>query len=225
MAGQDSIEHPSPDSTASQSLLLPDVEVDILEVVPAPRRPRRFRSWVVRSIVLLFTLLLGVAIGLGGIFWYGLGGEGAVTIIPPTARGSLIVEVDKEFLTQIARNDVANAGLPGKVANVNVNLENGAMMIVTGDDTYSVLGLSLTRHFTVDVQPYVQECVMQVRVTHADLDGLPVTTFAQEFEGSANRQLAEKPAGLPDGFTYCTVGVRTEPGGLFITYLATPVKQ
>lgn len=224
MAGQDSKDDPSSDSTASQSLLLPEIEVDILEVVPAPRRLRRFKPWIVKGGVLLLTLLLGVAIGFGAIFWYGLRGEGAVTIIPPTVHGSLIVEVNKEFLTQIARNDIANAGLPGKVENVNVDLENGAMMVVTGDDVYSMLGISLTRHFTIDVQPYVQACVMQIRVTHADLGGLPVTTFAQAFEGSANRQLAEKPAGLPGGFTYCTVGVRTEPGGLFVTYLATPVK-
>lgn len=205
--------------------LLPDVEVDILEVVPALPRPRRFRSCVGRVVVMLLTLLLGVAIGLGAIFWYGLSGEGPVTIIPPSARGSLVAEVDKSFLTQLVRNNVASSGLPGQVENVNVDLETGAMIVVTGGDVYSVLGLSVTRHFTVDVQPYVQSCVMQVRITHADLGGLPVTTFVQMFQGNVNQQLARKPVGLPSGFTYCTVGVRTEPGGLFVTYLATPVKQ
>jgi hypothetical protein len=71
------------------------------------------------------------------------------------------------------------------------------------------------------VQPYVQDCMLQMRVLSADLGGIPVTSFAQSFQGGIDQQLAVKPAGLPGGFAYCTVGVRTEPGGMFITYQAT----
>lgn len=189
--------------------------------VRSPRSRRRGR--LSRIIVPLFMLLLGIAIGLSALLWYGFSGEGPLVIIPPSARGNVIIEADKDFVTQLVQKDLADAGLPGQVTNVQVELERGAEIIITGSDTYSLLGAQLTRHFTVNVQPYVQSCTLQMRVTHADLGGIPVTTTVQSFEGDINRQLGQKPDTLPGGFTYCTVGVRTEPGGLFITYQATPV--
>jgi hypothetical protein len=214
-----------------QPILFADEEIVLLKSGRPPRlqRFRRTRRWLRsragRIVVPLLALLVGLAIGLTSILWYGLSGEGPVLVIPPSVRGNLIIEADKSFVTQLVRKDLASAGLPGQVKNVTVDLDHGAMIVIQGDDVYSVLGVAVSRHFTVDVQPYVHSCILQVRVTHADLGGIPVTTFVQSFQGNINQELAQKPAGLPNGFTYCTVGVRTEPVGMFITYEAIPVSQ
>lgn len=199
-------------------------------ISPATRRKpwyktrRWLRSRTGRVVIPLLTLLIGLAIGFTSVIWYGLSGEGSLVLVAPAAQGNLVVDANRAFVTQLVRNNLADAGLPGSVRNVTVDLKHGAQLVVQGDDTYSLMFLTLTKHFTIDLQPYVQACVVQVRITHADLSGIPVTTFAQSFQGGINRQLAQKPTGLPGGFTYCTVGVRTEPGGMYVTYQATPVK-
>ncbi len=196
-----------------------------------PRRQRleRTRRWLRsrpgRVVIPLLTLLLGLAIGLTSVIWYGLSGEGPLVAVVPAAQGNLIVDANKDFVGQLVRNNLTNAGLPGKVQNVKVTLKHGALIVVEGDDVYPVLFTTITKHFTIDVQPYVQTCILQVRITHADLSGIPVTTFVQSFQDRINQQLGKKPAGLPGGFTYCTVGVSTEPGGMYITYRAIPVSQ
>lgn len=224
-----------PPLPAPQAIRFPDRESDVL--VPAPVAPiplrrtflgrtrRVLRSRVARVLIPLLTLLLGVAIGLGSVIWYGLSGEGKLVTVVPAGQGNLIVDANQSFVSQLVRNNLLNAGLPGKVQNVTVELEHGAKIIIQGDDVYPILFMNVTKHFTIDVQPYVHNCVLQVRITHADLSGIPVTTFVQTFQNKINQQLAKKPAGLPSDFTYCTVGVTTEPGGMYITYLAVPIKK
>lgn len=188
-----------------------------------PRLRRFLRSRSGRILLPLLALVLGGAVGLSSLIWYGLSGEGPLVIVPPSARGNLIIEADKDFVTQLVRNDLNKAGLPGKVEHIKVTLQRGALLVVEGDDAYAVFGVGVSRHFTVNVQPYVQACILQVRVLSANLGGIPVTTFVQSFQGNINRQLAAKPTGLPVGFAYCTVNVRTEPGGMFVTYQAVPL--
>jgi len=220
-----------------QPILFTDIEVDIVVTEreqTGPARPARFRKtrrWLRsrpgRIVIPVVTLLLGLVIGLSSLLWYGLSGEGPVVIVPPAATGSILVEVNKDFLTQVVRNNIASsaASLPGKLENVNLTLKSGAQMIITGDDVYSVLGIQLSRQLTIDVQPYVQSCLVETRITHADLGGIPITTFVQSFSGNINKQFAIKPSGLPAGFSYCTSGVRTEAGGMFITYQAKALSQ
>lgn len=188
-------------------------------------RPRWPQSRPGRIIGLVLIFLLGVAVGLSALFWYGLSGEGQIVIVPQarSGQGNVIVEANAAFVTQLVRQDLANAGLPGEVRDVQVQLKHGAEMIISGENVNTVFGVTLSRHFTVYMQPYVKTCILQARVLRADLGGIPVTTFVQSLQGSINQQLAQKPSGLPEGFFYCTVGVRTEPGGLFITYQATPL--
>lgn len=218
-----------PNSNSTRQIPQPILFSGVLDVeeiqVQVPTRPRRLnRARLLRIGVPLLTFLLGLAIGLTSLLWYGLSATGPLVIVPPSAaQGDLIIEADKSFVTQLVRNDLSTAGLPGKVENVSVDLDHGAKMVIQGDDLYSVFGVNVSRHFTITVQPYVQRCVLQMRVLSADLGGISVTGFAQSFQGKINQDLAVKPAGLPGGFTYCTVGVRTEPGGMFITYRASAV--
>lgn len=222
-----------PQPQPPQAILFSDRESDNLLdaqlVLPPVRRQRlrRTRRWLRsrsgRVVIPLLALLIGLAAGLTSVIWYGLSGEGSLVTIVPAAQGNLVVDANKDFVSQLVRNDVMNAGLPGHVQNVTVTLKHGAALVIQGDDAYPVVFLTVTKHFTVDIQPYVKSCILQVRITHADLSGIPVTTFVQTFQSKINQELAAKPAGLPGGFTYCTVGVSTEPGGMYITYQAVPV--
>lgn len=226
---------PRPAAPLPQAILFTDRESDVFSTEPIARSPVRrqflgrtrrvLRSRAARILIPLFTLLLGIAIGLTSVIWYGLSGEGPLVAVVPAAQGNLVVDANQGFVSQLVRNNLLNAGLPGQVRNVTVELEHGAKIIIQGDDIYPLFFMNVTKHFTVDVQPYVQNCLLQVRITHADLAGIPVTTFVQTFQSKINQQLAKKPAGLPSDFTYCTVGVTTEPGGMYITYLAAPIKK
>jgi hypothetical protein len=199
-----------------------------LQPVPAERRPRlaKLRSWLRtrrgRIIVPLVALLLGFGLGLSAILWYGYSGEGQVVIVPAPRTGDIIIEADRAFITDLVEKNMSASGLPGAVKNVRVDLVDGDRMTINGDDVYNLLTAQFSRHFTLIVQPYVQSCVLQIHIVHADTGGIPVTGFAQAFQNGINQQLQKKPAGLPGGFTYCTTGVRTEPVGMFITYQATP---
>lgn len=217
-----------------QPILFSEIEIEVLDdTTRTPTRGnqrfKRTRSWLRsrtgRIIIPAVALLVGLSIGLSSLLWYGLSGAGSLVIIPNAAQGNLIVEVDKSFLTQLVSQDISSAGLPGQVRNVSIALARGDALTVQGDDAYTVLGLSLSRHFVVGIQPYVKSCVLQVRVTSANLGGIPVTGFVQLFQNKINQQLSKKPAGLPDGFTYCTASVRTETGGMFVTYKATAVTK
>ncbi len=196
---------------------------------PAPGNPRfnRVRGWLRsrtgRVVIPLFTLLLGMVLGIFALFLYGSSGEGQIVLVPVSTKGDIIVEADKAFLTQLVRKNLSDSGMPGQIRNVEVDLVHGDQMTVNGDDSFSLLGVEVSKHFTFVIQPYVSSCVLQIHIVHADFSTIPVTGFAQTIESHINQQLQQKPQGLPNGFQYCTRGVRTEPTGMFVTYSATPV--
>ena len=196
---------------------------------PAPSNPRfaRFRewqkSWSGRVVIPIVALCVGMMLGIGAVFLYGLSSEGQIVIVPSPAKGNMVVETDKAFLTQLVTVNLRDSGLPGQIENVQVGLSQDDQMMVNGDDVFSVLGIGVARHFRFVVQPYVNSCFLQVHIVHADFSNIPVTGFAHIFESHINQQLLTKPEGLPTGFQYCTTGVRTEPSGMFVTYTAKPV--
>ncbi len=199
------------------------------EAQTASSKPRfaRVRAWLRsrtgRVVIPIVTLLVGTVFGIFANVLFGVSGDGSIIIVPGPAKGDIVVEADKAFLTQLVLKNLSNSGMPGQIENVDVNLSKGNQMTVSGDDGFSVLGVGVTRHFTFVVQSYVSSCVLQVHIVHADFSNIPITRFAKGFESQINQQLQKKPEGLPEGFQYCTTGVRTEPAGMFITYKATPI--
>ncbi len=182
------------------------------------------RRWTWRIVFPLITWLIGLLMGFIILLLVVVGGDGQLHATPKIpATGNIIVEADRTFLTHLVTQNLKTSGIPGTVKNVQVTLIHGDQMTITGDDEFSVLGIDMTRNFTLVVQPYVTSCVLQVHVVHADVGSIPVTGFVSMFETEINSQLRAKPQGLPTGFTYCTVGVRTETGGLFVSYSATPI--
>ena len=196
---------------------------------PAPHKPRfaRVRGWLRgrtgRIVVPIITLLIGVVLGIAAILLYGLLGEGQIVSVPAPAKGDIIVEADKAFLTLLITKNLRDSGLPGQIENVSVDLASSDQMTVNGDDSFGVLGVGVSKHFMFVIQPYVRSCVLQIHIVQADFSGIPATGFARILESNINQQLQKQPQGLPSGFQYCATGVRTEPAGMFVMYSATPI--
>ena len=212
---------------------LPSMPGSSISQPQLPRPKQRFakiRTWLrtrTGRIVVPFTaLLLGIFLGVLGLLLYALAISGDQPLIatpPPPTVGNIIVQADSTYLTHLVEQNLRAAGMPGNIRNVRVNLVYGAQMTITGDDQLSLLGIGVTRQFTLVVQPYVSSCNLQMHVIHADVSKIPVTGLVSAFENSVNQQLRAKSP-LPQGFTYCATGVRTEPGAIFITYTATPTQ-
>jgi len=174
-------------------------------------------------------LVVGIAVGSGGVFFYflSIAGDRQIQQAPPVvvvpgSNGAIIVQASSTYITQLIRKNITSSGLPGDVKNIQVKLVHNGPITVTGDDQLSFLGVGLTRHFSLQVQPVVNACQLQVHVVHADLEGIAVTGFVSTFEGQINKQLHVDTSNFPNGFTYCLTNVRTEPQGIFATYSATP---
>ena len=197
------------------------------QTVPGKLRFPRGRAWLRsrtgRTVIPVVTLLVGIVLGIFSFFLFGESGAEPIIVVPASSKGDIIVKADRAFLTQLVTKNLNSSGLPGQIQSVDVNLTQGNQMIVSGEDMLSILGVGVTRHFTFIVRPYVSSCVLQIHIVRADFSNIPVTGFAQGFESHINKQLRKKPEGLPNGFRYCTIGVRTEPAGMFVTYSATPM--
>ncbi len=191
------------------------------------RQIRWLRAWLRsragRITIPLVALLIGILLGVVVLLLIGISGDGRRVVTTTVGSGDLIVEANKTYLTAIVSQNLRSAGMPGTIENVVVTLSQGDQFTVDGDDAFSVLGIGVSKHFSLVVQPYIHACSLQVHVVSANLSGIPVTGFVQSFESNINAQLQEKPGGLPTGFQYCATGVRTQPDGLFVTYSATPV--
>ncbi len=203
----------------------PDHETIKLPPEPTPRPPR-FR-WLPtrRAILPLATFLAGMLTTLIILLVVVslIGGNRPPVSNPSSSKGDIVIQVGPAYITHLVARNLQTAGLPGTVKNVQVTLVAGDQATVQGDDEFSTFGLTFTRHFTIVVEPYTNNCQLQIRVLHADLSGIPVTNFVTSFEGQINQQLHVNTTSFPSGFTYCDVGVRTTPSGLFVTYAATPI--
>lgn len=200
----------------------------ITRLITPPKRPKRLPGFAL--LLMSLALVVGVAMGAGGVFFYflSIAGDRQVQQTPPVVpllgnNGAIVVQASGTYITQLIRKNITSSGLPGDVKNIQVKLVHNGPITVTGDDQLNFLGLSVTRHFSLQVQPVVNACQFEVHVVHADLEGIPVTGFASTFEGQINQQLHVDTSNFPNGFKYCLTTVRTEPQGIFATYSATPV--
>lgn len=195
----------------------------------APAKPlhqAEKRSWMFW--VLLGSLfLLGMLCGIGSVAGYILvlaQGDYVLDGQAVPAQGQIVVHADRSYITHLLEQNIDSAGIPGHVKNVRVRLVRNGPITVTGENEVSVLGIAVTRRFSIDIRLVVTACHLQVRVERADLEGIPITTFVAVFEQSINEQLQERATTLPKGFTYCMTGASTEPTEVIIIYSAVPIK-
>ena len=187
----------------------------------APLR-RWMRSRTGRIIIPLVALFLGIIVGISSLFLYGLSGDGQALPVPGPGKTDISVVADKAFIASLINTNLRQSGLPGTVQNIQLDLASGDQLTINGDDAFNVMGLGFTKHFTVVVQPYINNCSLQIHVIHADLSSIPVTGFVSTFESSVNQQFQQKPTSLPQGFQYCATSVSTQPAGILLTYSAIP---
>jgi hypothetical protein len=179
-----------------------------------------------RVILFIVAFLLGVIITLAGLFGYILffasGNTKPVASSSSNAAGAILIETKATYMTQVVQKNMTTASLPGKLSDAQVSFTHNGPMVITANLQIGILGLTTTRQLTLSLQPYISSCQLHLHVIQADLQGLPITAFAQSFEGQINDQMQLKPTGLPAGFNYCVSNVHTEPDGLYLTYSATP---
>jgi hypothetical protein len=210
-------EPPTDDESASTTLLTQE---------PPPAGKGRFGPLSLKRItILIVAFVAGFLLALLGVLGYLLFFAADVAPIPTASsskNGSISAQASSAFVTALIQKNINNAGLPGKVQNVQVSLTHNGPLIVTGDMHMNVLGVDTLRHMTVTLQPYISACQIHVHVLHVDVQGFPLPFLAQTVETKINQQMQLNVSGLPAGFTYCATNVHTETSGLFLTYAAVP---
>jgi hypothetical protein len=196
---------------------------DLAPPVAGPRPPRGY-LWL-RSLLFAGIFFLGVVVGIAAVLLYtsSIANEGQpVTSETSSGNGAITVQVSASYIAQVVEKTLASSGIPGSVTHVRVTLAQKNSITVTGDDQLAVMGVGVTRHFSLQLQAFVHSCQLQMHVLHADLGGIPLTGFVTLFESQINEQLQLTPSSFPKGFTYCVTDVRTRSQELLITYSAKP---
>ncbi|HEY7417402.1 MAG TPA: hypothetical protein VH593_19620 [Ktedonobacteraceae bacterium] len=174
---------------------------------------------------MLIGLIPGIIIGVVGVLLFISSSHPSPAPASQGVNGNLTLtlQFSQAYLSKLAQQHVSSGSdLPGTVSNVQIKTTHNAPIVITADDQIVVIGLSVTRPITIDVQPYVQNCKVHMHVTHADLAGVPLTAFSASLEDQLNQQLVINSSALPHGFTYCATSVNTEDTGVFVTLTATP---
>nr|BBH91851.1 hypothetical protein KTA_00500 [Thermogemmatispora argillosa] len=189
---------------------------------PPPPQQSRARGWLPLGTFLL-GMLCGACALLVTLFLF-LGADRPPLASAPPDRSELVLQLSSAYLTALVTRSLPQVGLPGQVSHVRLTLQPGALIEVMGDETLTLLGVSVTRPLTLQIQPLTSACHLQVHLLHADWGGLPVTWLAAPLEARLNELLTRQPApaGLPSGFRYCAVAARTTADALWITYSAEP---
>ncbi len=191
---------------------------------PQSARPRVGCSF--SCLALLLGLLSGLLIGTLGTLLYISSAHD--TSAPPSQsvpdEAAIIVQLSPTYISQIVTKEASQASIPGSLKNIQVTTAHSAPITIGGDGQISFMGFMVTKHVTIQLQPVIRACQLQVSITHADLSSIPVTSFVSSFEYQINQQLSNnsKSSSLPQGFVYCVTNVRTETSGIFVTYSATP---
>ncbi|GAC1635655.1 MAG: hypothetical protein NVS4B7_21770 [Ktedonobacteraceae bacterium] len=188
---------------------------------PAPHQSRgkRLRSVAIRASLFLAGMVFGIIALLLTLLVIS-GNRPVLSTAQSPQRSDILIQAGNQYITHLIQRDLQASGLVN-TSNVTVTMAQGDQMTISGDEQI-LFGVS--RPFSVIVQPIIRSCQLEMHVLHADLAGIPITSFIVNFEGRINQELFAKSGSLPNGFEYCKTSVRTDPRqGLFITFSAKPV--
>jgi hypothetical protein len=179
-------------------------------------------------LLLLPGLLAGLLIGAVGTLLY----ISSIHDTPVPAAQSvpsaaaIVVQLSPTYLSQLATKEASQANVPGTLTNIRVTMAHNAPVTISGNDQISFMGIAVTRPVTMQMQPVIHACRLQVSITHADFSGIPLTSFVSSFEQQVDQELANNADDslLPKGFVYCVTNVHTEANGVFVTYSARPMQ-
>jgi hypothetical protein len=186
--------------------------------VPGRRRGPRW-PFVLALLMLIFGFLMGLIVSLLFVMTHST--QTSPIVASSSKTGNILVQAQPGLLTLITEQSLPSAGIPGNFSNIHFQLANGDLMTMTGTYTYTIFGIGLTQPFSMQMQPYIHSCQLQVHVTSVDIAGLSITSFVNSFEGKINQELKLPASGLPGGLAYCMSGVRTQSSGLFVTVKVT----
>jgi len=195
---------------AASTKLLPENQ-PLSESKPLRRGLRRlFRS------VLIFFIGLIVGMLILSISLLSIGGSNAPLPVAATTNqsGNTIVHVDSTVLVPLVEKGWQQSNTPGSISQVQVQFVAGDLMTITGTYQISMFGISLTRPFSIQVQPMAEKCSPQLHILHVSFSGIPITGFIASFEKNINQQLQQIAQSLAVKFTYCLTGMRTDSTGL-----------
>ncbi len=174
--------------------------------------------------------------------------EDIVVQISPTYMGNVLKPLlQKELSGFRLPGDIrlpGNIQLPGNINKLQVQLSDsdrmGSVQVTTIADykvpipyPFSIL-FGSTKYVTAMavVQLFVvQHCLLKSRVLSLVFLGVPIVGswrpprtvgLNAAIEEQIDGQLRVKTNDLPPGFDYCITGIRSKPGGLFVTLSATP---
>ena len=191
----------------------------------APAQSQLIRNRRGNPLLSFLLFLLGIMLGIVATLFFVLfmaHDKAPVQISSATQPSSLTVQMSSHYLTQLVSGKLKTSGIAGDVSNVQVTLTNDNRIQISGEDRFSLVVTSVTRPFTLILQPYTQSCQPRVHLIHADLADIPVTDFAQNYEDQINQEIQLQSSDLPSGFTYCAIAVHTQTALLNIVYSATP---
>jgi hypothetical protein len=176
------------------------------------------------SLTLLFGLLAGLLIGALGTLLYISSAHDTSAPTPQSvpAQAAFVVQLTPTYLSQVITKEMSSASIPGNLKNIQVTTAHGMPVTISGDEQIDFMGFVVAKRVTMQLQPFIRTCRVQVSITHADFSGIPVTSFVAPFEQQINQQLSSSSNNsvLPKGFIYCVTDVHTETKGLFVTYSA-----
>jgi hypothetical protein len=210
----------SPEHTSPGQAVPPGSDQQMKRPSVAPK------SYIQRIFLRIVLFIAGVVVGIVGL-------SSAVLLFnadrPPVAvpasphNPALVAQASATYVNQVVQQNSGSFGVPGTLKNLQVSFVHDGPVTVTGEDEVSVLGLSLTRRFSLNVQLYTDSCKPMVHVLSANFSGIPITGFVATFEQNINQQLQHTISGLPPGFTYCVTGIHTETQGASVTFSAQPI--
>ncbi len=190
----------------------------------AQSQPVRIRRG--NSLLSFLLFLLGVMLGILATLFFALfviRDRTPIQTPVSTQPSSLTVQISSNYLTQLVSEKLKTSGMTGDITDVRVTLTTDNRIQISGNDRFNLLVVSVTRPFTLTLQPYIQSCQPRVRLLHADLANIPVTNFVTNYEDQINHEIQFTSSNnLPSGFTYCAVNVHTQPDALNIMYSARP---
>ncbi|TMD62436.1 MAG: hypothetical protein E6I91_15950 [Chloroflexi bacterium] len=201
----------------------PTSSTQLLLTSPAEPQPRRRP---LRIALALLTFLIGIIVGVAGVLLIILANSGMnpPVVTPPSEPGNITAQVDASLIGPIAEQSLAQAGIPGKISNIQLTFAKGDEMTITGQYQYSVLNIPITQHFTIVLQPRVDACKLQIHIIKANYGGIPATGFATIFQKTINQRMQDAiPSTIENGkYAICMVGVHTQPGSIAINFTVTP---
>jgi hypothetical protein len=192
----------------------------------SPRRSRRSRT--LPGFIFVLGCIVGIALGIAGSIWY-VAANADRTFPAPVASHpgevAVTVIVSKAHFTQIATREAVNAQVPGTLSNIQVNMQRNQPITLTGNDQLSLLGLAMTRSFTVRMVPYVHACQLQWQVQHVDLAGVPVPSIGSTLQQQLNQEPLLNSSALSKNFTYCVTNAYPVNDGLVIILSAQAIQS